>query len=82
LINKHKDVAQIASKTAVPEARLSGYAAIECGSLLPLASIAFSFSTHYGLLNNAVNSKNYSALSLESLVNNKLERIRKEVAVN
>jgi len=80
-MNKDKDVAQVASKIAVTEASLSGYPAIECGSLLPLASIAFICSARYGLLNNAVNSTNYSELSLESLLNNKLERIRKEVAV-
>jgi len=74
------DVAEVASKIAVPEARLSGYPAIQCASLLPLASIAFSCSARFGLLINAVNSTNYTALNLESLVNNKLERIRKEVA--
>jgi len=75
------NVAQVASKISVPEARLSGYPAIQCGSLLLSASIAFSCSTPYGLLTSAVNSSDYTALHLESLVNNKLEMIRKEVAV-
>jgi hypothetical protein len=74
------DVAQFASKIAVPDTRLSDYPAIECASLLPLASIAFSCSARFGLLTNAVNSTNYTAMNLESFVNNKLERIRKEVA--
>ena len=76
------DVAQVASKIAIPEAPLSGYPAIECASLLPLASVAFSSSASFGLLTNAVHSKNYTALNTESSVNNKLERIRKEVAVS
>ena len=75
------DVAQVASKIAVLEARLSGYPAIECGSLLPLVSIAFNCSNLFGLLNNSVNISNYTEFNLQSLVNNKLERIRKEMAV-
>jgi hypothetical protein len=66
-------VAQVASEIAVPEARLSGYPAIQCASLLHLASIAFSCSARFGLLTNAVNSTKYTVLDLESLVNNKLK---------
>lgn len=75
------DVAPVASKIAVLEARLSGYPAIKCGSLLPLASIAFNRSDLFGLLNNSVNVSNYTEFNSQSLVNNKLERIMKEVAV-
>jgi hypothetical protein len=80
-MNKDTDVAQVASNIAVPEARLSGNPVIQCGSLLPFSSTAFNCSAHYGLLTNAINTSNYTALNLESLVICKLERIRKELAV-